>query len=173
MNETPADIKPPKLPLSALRWFCDPELLEDVEGDLVELFHARASKNIRRAKFLFARDVLQLIRPGILKKFRQPATVNIIDMLLNHMTTAIRQARKHKGYTAINIAGLVVGLASCMLILLWVADETAKDQFHQKSDRLYQVWRNMVQSDGDVHTTWEFHFPSNTCCVHNILKSRR
>jgi ABC-type antimicrobial peptide transport system permease subunit len=80
-------------------------------------------------------------------------------MFANHLTTAIRQARKYKGYTAINVAGLVVGLASCMLILLWVIDETSKNQFHEKSDRLYQVWRNMIQSNGDVQTTWGIPFP--------------
>lgn len=159
MNNSSSDIKPPKLPLQVLRWFCDPELLEDVEGDLAELFRARASGNIRRARFLYALDVLQLFRPGIIKKFKQPDTVNNLDMLLNHITTAIRQAAKSKGYTAINIAGLVVGLASCMLILLWVADETAKDRFHEKSDRLYQVWRNLMQTNGDVQTTWGIPFP--------------
>src|SRR5918994_2322158 len=153
MKERFHDIKPPQLPLKALRWFCDPELLEDVEGDLSELFHARASKNVRVAKLLYARDVLQLFRSGIIKRFGRFNTVNNIDMLFNHIRTALRQAAKYKGYTAINIAGLVVGLASCMLILLWVADETSKDQFHEKSDRLYQVWRNLVQSNGDIQTT--------------------
>ncbi|HEX5167623.1 MAG TPA: ABC transporter permease [Cyclobacteriaceae bacterium] len=157
-NPTP-DIKPPQLPLKALRWFCDPALLEDVEGDLCELFRSRASKNIRLAKLLYARDVLQLFRPGIIKGFGRLDTVNNIDMLFNHIRTAIRQAAKHKGYTTINIAGLVVGLASCMLILLWVADETSKDQFHEKSDRLYQVWRNLIQSNGDVQTTWGIPLP--------------
>lgn len=159
MKDRSPDIKPPQLPLKALRWFCDPELLEDVEGDLYELFRSRASKSIYRAKLLYARDVLQLFRPGIIKKFEWINPVNNIDMLFNHIRTAIRQAGKYKGYTAINIAGLVVGLASCMLILLWVADETSKDQFHEKSDRLYQVWRNMVQSNGDVQTTWGIPLP--------------
>jgi putative ABC transport system permease protein len=159
MKDQSADNKPPRLPLKILRWFCDPELLEDVEGDLSELFHSRTSKNIRLAKWLYARDVLQLFRPGIIKQFRWHKSVNNIDMLFNHIRTALRQAAKYKGYTAINIAGLVVGLASCMLILLWVADETSKDQFHEKSDRLYQVWRNMVQSNGDVQTTDGIPFP--------------
>jgi ABC-type antimicrobial peptide transport system permease subunit len=159
MNERANDIKPPKLPLNVLRWFCDPGLLEDVEGDLSELFNARASKNIRLAKLLYARDVLQLFRPGIIKKFERLNAVNNIDMLFNHLRNAIRQASKYKGYTAINIAGLVVGLASCMLILLWVGDETSKNQFHEKSDRLYQVWRNMPQTNGEIHTTEGIPFP--------------
>ncbi|MEJ1238092.1 ABC transporter permease [Chryseolinea sp. T2] len=153
MSDRKTDIKPPSLPLKALRWFCDPELLEDLEGDLSELFYSRVSENVRRAKLLYALDVLLLFRPGIIKRFGQFNHINNSDMLLNHITTALRQATKHKGYTAINIAGLVVGLSSCMLILLWVADETSRDQFHAKGDRMYEVWRNLVQSNGDIQTT--------------------
>jgi len=42
MKDSSHNIQPPRLPLRALRWFCSPELLEDVEGDLNELFRARA-----------------------------------------------------------------------------------------------------------------------------------
>jgi putative ABC transport system permease protein len=159
MKNSSHDIQPPRLPLKVLRWFCSPELLEDVEGDLDELFRARAAQNVSRARLLYARDVLQLFRPGIIRKSGTSQPVNHISMLINHITTAFRQAAKYKGYTMINIAGLVVGLASCMLILLWVADETSKDQFHEKSDRLYQVWRNLVQSNGDVQTTSGIPYP--------------
>lgn len=158
MRKASPDIKPPQLALRALRWFCDPELLEDVEGDLLELFRSRVAKNISFAKWLYAIDVLLLFRPGILRKFSWFNPVNNTDMLLNHIKTAIRQAGKYKGYTSINIAGLVVGLASCMLILLWVKDETGKDQFHEKSDRLYQVWRNLPDAGG-IQTTPGIPFP--------------
>ncbi len=160
-------MKPPKLPRRALRWFCDPELIEDVEGDLYELFESRALKNVRLAKWLYARDVLQLFRPGIIKQLTLFNPTNNTRMLLNHIKTAARQAGKYKGYTAINIAGLVVGLASCMLILLWIADETGKDKFHKKSDRIYQVWRNLVQDGGDVKTTHAIPLP-----LDNVLRTQ-
>ena len=159
MKDSSPDIEPPKFPLRILRWFCDPELVEDVEGDLSELFHSRASKSLYRAKLLYVLDVLQLFRPGILRKFGRLKPVNNVDMLFNHIRTAIRQASKYKGHTTINVAGLVVGVASCMLILLWVGDETSKDRFHEKSDRLYQVWRNLIQSNGEIHTTSGIPFP--------------
>ena len=150
-------IHPPRLPRKLLQWFCDPGLLEDVEGDLNELFETEASKNLRRAKLLYTKEVLKLFRPGIIKNLK-PVTNNT-NMIANHIRTAIRQAAKYKGYTAINIAGLVVGLASCMLIFLWVSDELKKDQFHEKSDRIYQVWRNMIQSSGEVQTTQGIPYP--------------
>lgn len=80
-------------------------------------------------------------------------------MLINHITTAVRQAVRYKAYTAITMTGLIVGLVSSMVILLWVVDEASKDQFHNKSDRLYKVWRNIVQSNGDIQTTSGIPFP--------------
>lgn len=145
--------QPPALWLRFLRWFCDPHLLEDLEGDLVELYEERAKQSVSRARRLLARDVFMLFRPGIIRNFSIVKTQNNNAMLTNHLRMALRHALRYKGYTAINLLGLVVGLTSSMLVLLWVGDEVGKDQFHTKSDRLYQVWRNMHQSNGEVITT--------------------
>lgn len=166
------DIKPPRLPLKALRWFCDPELLEDVEGDLAELFYARASKNRRIAKLLYARDVLQLFRPGIIKNFEDLNPVDNIDMLFNHIRTAIRQATKYKGYTTINIAGLVVGLASCMLILLWVPTKLRKISSTKSPTGCTRCGVIWSRATATYKRFAEFHFRSNTCCAHNTPKSK-
>ena len=61
------DIMPPKIPITYLRWFFSPDLLEDVEGDLSELFFQRSEQSISWAKFKYFRDVLLLFRPGIIK----------------------------------------------------------------------------------------------------------
>ena len=60
-------------------------------------------------------------------------------MLKNYVLTTFRQLWKHQGYTAINIAGLAIGIAVCLLIALWVNDELQYDQFHQKADRIQRV----------------------------------
>ena len=144
---------PPKVALNFLRWFCDPELLEDVEGDLTELYRTRATGNPLSAKLLFFIDVLLLLRPGIIKNLRISNSLINLIMLQHHIKTTLRQVKKFKGYTAINLSGLVVGLSSCLLIALWVLDEINMNKFHEKSDRIYQVWRNMYQQSGDVITT--------------------
>jgi predicted permease len=143
----------PKLPFRILRWFCDPDILEDTQGDLTELYCERRREGKRWASAVLLADVLLLFRPGIIRRFTLIDYQTNSDMLLNHFRTAIRQARKYKGYTIINLSGLVVGIASCLLILLWVADELNMDKFHTNSDRLYQVWRNMSQASGEVSTT--------------------
>ncbi|MBW3545908.1 MAG: ABC transporter permease, partial [Bacteroidetes bacterium] len=47
---------------------------------------------------------------------------------------------KHKGYTIINVMGLAVGIAACLLILLFVRSEWSFDQMHAKADRIYRPW---------------------------------
>ncbi len=146
-------ISPPKLPLRFLRWFCDPELLEDVEGDLSELYCDRLAVNPAKARWLFAWDVVMLFRPGVVRSMEFFKTQNNYFMITNHVKTAVRHAFRYKGYTLINLLGLLVGLASSMLILLWVQDELEKDRFHANADQIYQVWRNMYQANGEVITT--------------------
>ena len=64
-------------------------------------------------------------------------------MLKNYLKVAIRNLWKNKGFSAINIVGLSVGLATCLLIMLYVMDELRYDRFNKKSDRIYRV-------DGDI-----------------------
>lgn len=60
-------------------------------------------------------------------------------MFKNYLTTALRNLLRHKGYSAINVLGLAIGIACCVLILLYVQDELSYDQYHEKKDRIYRV----------------------------------
>jgi putative ABC transport system permease protein len=60
-------------------------------------------------------------------------------MLNNHLKTALRNFRKNKFYTSLNITGLAIGLVTCLLILLYVQDELSYDRFHEKASRIYRV----------------------------------
>lgn len=61
-------------------------------------------------------------------------------MLRNYLKVAMRYLLRNKGYTAINILGLAIGIACCVLILLFVRSEFSYDRFHSKSDRIYRAW---------------------------------
>jgi putative ABC transport system permease protein len=60
-------------------------------------------------------------------------------MLRNYLTIALRNLRRNLGYTVINLIGLAVGLAACLLIGLYVRHELSYDDFHEKADRIQQV----------------------------------
>ncbi|UCC45355.1 MAG: ABC transporter permease [Candidatus Zixiibacteriota bacterium] len=60
-------------------------------------------------------------------------------MFKNYLTVAFRNMHKHKGYTFINITGLAIGMACCLLISLWVLDELSYDRFHSGVDGIHRV----------------------------------
>jgi putative ABC transport system permease protein len=60
-------------------------------------------------------------------------------MLKNYFKVALRNLFKNRIYSFINITGLALGMACCILILLWVQDELSFDSFHKNNDRLYKV----------------------------------
>ena len=60
-------------------------------------------------------------------------------MIKNYIKTAIRSLSKNKGFTAINVLGLALGLASCLLIIFYVFDELNYDRYNTKADRVYRV----------------------------------
>jgi putative ABC transport system permease protein len=60
-------------------------------------------------------------------------------MFINYLKTAFRTMIRQKGHSFINITGLAIGLASCLLITLWILDELSYDKFHQDSQHIYHV----------------------------------
>jgi putative ABC transport system permease protein len=70
-------------------------------------------------------------------------------MVKNYLKVAIRYLFRHKGYTAINILGLAIGVTCCILIMLFVRSEWSYDKFHSKSDRIYRAWVREHYDDQD------------------------
>jgi len=67
-------------------------------------------------------------------------------MLKNYIKIALRNMKRQKGYSFINISGLAIGMACCILILLYVTDELSYDKFHKNRDRIYRI--NAISSIG-------------------------
>lgn len=63
-------------------------------------------------------------------------------MIRNFLKVAVRNLLRNKALAFINISGLAIGMASAMIILLWVKQQVSYDRFHTKLDRLHQVWSN-------------------------------
>lgn len=72
-------------------------------------------------------------------------------MFRNYFTIALRYLRRHKGHSFINVAGLAIGMACCLLIFFWVQDEVAFDGFHENSDEIFRVIRETRGSGQTNH----------------------
>ena len=72
-------------------------------------------------------------------------------MFKNYLKIALRNLWKHKGFSAINIIGLAIGLACFILIALYVTDELSFDRFHEKANRIYRVNSDIVYGGNKLH----------------------
>jgi len=124
---------PPRIAQQILRHMLLEEEIYEKLGYLEEGFHfVLVKKGRRAARAWYRMQVLRLV-PAVMK--------NIIywslAMFKNYLKITLRNIQRHKGYSMINITGLALGLASCILILIWVKDEVATNRFPEKLDSLY------------------------------------
>ncbi|HEX2967728.1 MAG TPA: ABC transporter permease [Bacteroidales bacterium] len=73
-------------------------------------------------------------------------------MIKNLLKTAIRHLTKHVGYSAINILGLTLGIASALFLIIYVTDEISYDNYHKNGDRIYRVASKLTETDDQF--TW-------------------
>lgn len=69
-------------------------------------------------------------------------------MFKSYLKVACRSMLRNKGFTAINILGLAIGMACSLLIFLYIKDERSYDRFHQHSDRIYRIVKDFINDDG-------------------------
>jgi len=75
-------------------------------------------------------------------------------MIKNYLKIALRNLSKNKGFSFINISGLAIGMASAILIFLWIQNEMSHDRFHAKIDRIY-LMNNRGMFNGEL-MAWNY-----------------
>ncbi|HUU05962.1 MAG TPA: ABC transporter permease [Patescibacteria group bacterium] len=75
-------------------------------------------------------------------------------MFKNYLKTAWRNIARHKGYSFINIFGLAVGIACCLLIMLYVRYEHSYDRFHAYEDRIFRIEPQFLNADGSLRQSF-------------------
>ena len=126
------------------------EDIEELEGSLRDRVEALVAKGIpekdayhrarrRMGAYGAAETEYGKVYWGKLKRERRLGTELIwrLTMFKNYFTVTLRTLGKQKGYAFINIFGLAIGLASFVVIMLYVQDERSYDQFHENADRIY------------------------------------
>ena len=127
--------KPPPIASWLLEKVIDESIKYSVMGDFEERFYDNASE-----KGLFAARILYWYRLFIvLPTFVIYMVTWRIVMFWNYLKIALRNLKKYKGYSFINIAGLTTGITCCMLIFLYVQYETSYDSHHIDVDRVYRI----------------------------------
>jgi len=141
---------PPKRALQFLRWFCREDYLEEIEGDLTEIYEKHYKVSQHKAKRKFIWGVLKHFRPEFIRSFALYPKYSF-TMLIHNLLITYRNFLRYKSSFFINLAGLSAGLACTMLIYLWVSDELQVNTYNEKDSRLYQVMQNYHEDNG-IHT---------------------
>jgi putative ABC transport system permease protein len=139
-------LSPPKWADRFLEWYCNPKLLEAIQGDVYELYYRTAKDSKQAANILFVWNVLRFFRWSNIK--RSPTySPSTFMMYKNYFTVFKRGFVKQKGYSFLNVFGLAIGIACFLLISLYIRDEYRFDRMHTKADRIYRI-HEIFQSDG-------------------------
>lgn len=143
---------PPRFASKLLSWLLKDDW-ETPAGDFEEFYNQMVeSEGGKIADRWYRRQVFLLIPERLFEKLLWSMV-----MFFSHLKVAIRTLRRHKWYAAINIGGLSVGLAACILIVLFVQDELSFDRFHTDSDRIVRILEaRTIPDGGEQHFAYSF-----------------
>ena len=158
-----------KFAIWLFKGYCHSDYQEDILGDLDEMYQLNLdSKGKRLADFKFLIDVLMLFRLALLRDKWFGQNSIYFTMFNTIIKTAFRVLWRERGYAALNVLGLTVGLATSTLLLLYVESEKSVNGFHKNLDQLYQVMESRTYSGvvnsteyapGPLYTTFADDFP--------------
>ena len=126
----------------------------EVLDDLDVLFARRvAEEGVWKARGLYWVEALNIGLFGIGERARNRYRSGGLIMYKNYLKIALRTLLKHKGYSSINIVGLGVGMACCLLILLYVGHELSYDRFHEQGAHIYRLQMDRYEGNEKVFSS--------------------
>ena len=134
------EVNPPRWADKFLEWYCRPELVEDLQGDLHEFFIRNVqARGAMRARLIYIMDVLKFFRSYTVRKPKLSPHLSQSNMIRSYVKTSGRSIIRHKLFSFINIAGLAISMCVGLLVISFLSDLYSYDDFQEKKDRIYRV----------------------------------
>ncbi|MCK6617194.1 MAG: ABC transporter permease [Cyclobacteriaceae bacterium] len=134
----PQALHPPKWPLKFLRFFLKEEYLEEIEGDMEEIFYENVERfSVRKAKRIYAWEIIKLLRPNLIRNFEFVNQLLQYSMLKNYFKVSVRGLLKSPVNSFINIFGLAAAIGFCIFFYAFVVYTYKRDQFHENKDVVF------------------------------------
>jgi len=132
------DVIPPRWPLGLLRCFVKKEYLEEIEGDMEEIFYDDVEqRGVRKARRKYAWEVLKLFRPILLRRVGDLKPLNPYPMFRNYFKVSVRGMIRHPFTSFINLFGLAIAIGICILVYGFARWTYGMDRFHQHRYEVY------------------------------------
>ncbi|WP_141719697.1 ABC transporter permease [Roseivirga misakiensis] len=147
---------PPKWANRFLEWYCAKNLLDEIQGDLLEAYYYRKEElGHGKARWWFIWDVLRFFRPSSFQK--KSINSNALIMLKNNIKISLRIINRRKWASFINIFSLTLGITAVALISIFVVDELSYDQHHENKDAIYRMITDYYSPEGEFDYTGASH----------------
>lgn len=144
---------PPKWADRFLKWYCNPNLLEEIQGDAHELYYRRVDEEgetIANRKFIW--DVVRFFRWSNIKRSNSKYNhSNHLDMFRNYIKVGIRNLIRNWGISFINISGLSLAVGCAVTLFMFNDFQHNMDSFHKNGANIYQVI-NKIKTESEVQT---------------------
>lgn len=142
--------RPPKWADRFLRWYCHPKFLEEIEGDVYELFERRVLVNHQRARLGFIWDVFRFFRWSNFKRSNSKYnSMNQFQLYANYLKLGFRNIRKNLVSSSINIFGLAIAICFAISIYVFLDLMLNMDAYHTNSKNIYQLTNYVDQDCGE------------------------
>lgn len=139
---------PPKWADRFLEWYCNPDLLEEIQGDTYELYlRTLKAKGKIIADLQYAWNVIRFFRWSNIKRKRSYTSPSHYMLVKNYFTIFKRTFVRQKAYSFLNVIGLAIGIACFLLISFYIRDEYSYDKMHSRADRIYRL-HEIFEADG-------------------------
>ena len=139
---------PPKWADKFFNWYCQNELAESIMGDLHERYEMyRRSHSLFMSDIKYWMNIFQFINRHTLKRKSKGRTITNAPMLKNYTLVAIRNIKRNMTFTTINVVGMAISMAVCLLILATIDDQNSYDEFHSQRDDIYRVTHRRLNSE--------------------------
>ncbi|HWA32922.1 MAG TPA: ABC transporter permease, partial [Cyclobacteriaceae bacterium] len=143
---------PPRWPTKLLEMFCDPELVDEIEGDLLEMYQKWVlSGSTRKAKWKYVLHTIKFVRPFIFKRRGAMKNYSTSDAAHIYFKSSWRNIMRKKTFAAINVAGLALSFTCIIFIYALCTFHLRFDNFHNDSGQIYRVITATNVGSGD---TW-------------------
>lgn len=143
--------RPPRL----AEWLLErllPPYYGAVIGDFAEEYQDNvAAYGARTAALLYWKEILRS-----LPSYTLNLLIWSVVMVANYLKVTLRTLARYKGFSAINILGLAVSMAVCLVVILFIKDQKSYDQFHDNADRIYRVYsdyQSASNSESNLYAT--------------------
>jgi ABC-type antimicrobial peptide transport system permease subunit len=132
------DIRPPQWPLRLLRFVLKKKYVEEIEGDMEEIFYDNVGRlSLPKARRMYTIEMLKLLRPNLLRNLELINQLIHYSMFQNYFKVSMRGLLKNPLSSFINVFGLALAIGICMLGYAFARWTYSTDQFHEHKNEVF------------------------------------